>query len=154
MLLPAYLGKFGNYKIEADVTLLAANDSGRWQSIMYRVQNNNYPYYQMAVRQSASANGVEFAERTPANGWNVIEKASHSESLQTGIAYHYKVLTLGNRVQQWIDDQLIVDTESATAYKQGRIGLQANGSKIKVDNIRIALQDGKLPPSAPRSSCK
>lgn len=148
VLLPEYLGKFGDYKIEADVTLLAANDSGRWQSIMYRVQNNNYPYYQMAVRQSASANGVEFAERTPANGWNVLEKASHSESLQTGKAYHYKVLTLGNRVQQWIDDQLIVDTESATAYKQGRIGLQANGSQIKVDNIRIALQDGKLPPSA------
>ena len=63
VLLPEYLGLFGNYKIEADMTHLDANNTGRWNSIMYRVQNNSYPYYQMGVRENATAaNGVEFAE--------------------------------------------------------------------------------------------
>ncbi|OXM85721.1 glycerophosphodiester phosphodiesterase family protein [Paenibacillus rigui] len=147
VLLPSYLGAFGNYKIEADVTHLAANDSARWHSIMYRIQNNNYPYYQMAVRQNASANGVEFAERTSSNGWNVMEKASYSESIQADKMYHYTVIALGNRVQQWINDQMIVDTEAATAYAKGRIGFQSNGSKMKVDNIRVTLQESALPPT-------
>ncbi len=151
VLLPDYLGMFGNYKIEADVTHLAANDAARWHSIMYRIQNNDYPYYQMAVRKDATAvNGVEFAERTPANGWNVMEKGSYTEAIDAGKMYHYTIQTMGNRVQQWIGDKLVVNTDMAAAYAKGRIGLQSNGSKMKVDNIRITLQQDPLPPMPPK----
>lgn len=147
VLLPDYLGLFGNYKIEADVTHVAANDAARWHSIMYRIQNNDYPYYQMAVRKDATAvNGIEFAERTAANAWNVMEKGSFSEPIDAGKLYHYTVKAYGSRVQQWIDDKLIVNTDAATAYTKGRIGLQANGSVMKVDNIRVTLQQDALPP--------
>ncbi|MGE7225469.1 glycerophosphodiester phosphodiesterase family protein [Paenibacillus sp. PDC88] len=146
ILLPDYLGAFGDYKIEADVTHLAVNESSRWHSIMYRVQNGNYPYYQMAVRQSASSNGVEFAEMTPGNAWNVMEKASYTENIQPDRMYHYTIKTKGNRVQEWIGEQLIIDTDAATAYQKGRIGLQANGSKMKVDNMKVTLQESPLPP--------
>ncbi len=149
VLLPDYLGLFGNYKIEADTTHLAANDAARWSSIMYRVQNNDYPYYQMAVRQGATAiNGVEFAERTAANGWNVMEKGSFEESLDSGKLYHYTVKAKDSRVQQFIDDKLIVDTDVATLYSKGRIGIQANGSKMKLDNVKVTLQLDPLPPMA------
>ncbi|MDF2670970.1 MAG: hypothetical protein K0R67_3276, partial [Paenibacillus sp.] len=151
VLLPDYLGMFGNYKIEADVTHLAANDAARWHSIMYRIQSNDYPYYQMAVRKDATAvNGVEFAERTPANGWNVMEKGSYTEAIDAGKLYHYSVKTFGNRVQQWIGDKLVVDTDLAAAYAKGRIGLQSNGSTMKVDNIRVVLQQDPLPPMPPK----
>lgn len=147
VLLPEYLGKFGNYKIEADVTHLAANDNARWHSIMYRIQNRDYPYYQMAVRKDATAaNGVEFAERTSANAWNVIDRGSNNELIDAGKMYHYTVKAHGSRVQQWIGNRLVVDTDSASAYAKGEIGLQANGSKMKVDNIRVTLQQDALPP--------
>jgi glycerophosphoryl diester phosphodiesterase len=147
VLLPEYLGLFGDYKIEADVTHLAANDAARWHSIMYRIQNNNFPYYQMAVRKdAASANGVEFAERTPGNAWNVMDRGSHSEAIDAGKMYRYTVKAYGNRVQELIDNRLVVNTDAASAYAKGRIGLQANGSKMKVDNVRVTLLQEPLPP--------
>lgn len=149
VLLPEYLGLFGSYKIEADATHLAAGDSARWNSIMYRIQNNDYPYYQMAVRQGATAtNGVEFAERTPANAWNVMEKGSYTEAISSSKLYHYTVKAKDNRVQEFINDKLIVDTDVASAYTKGRIGIQANGSKMKLDNVRVTLQLDPLPPMA------
>ncbi|MCR8631346.1 glycerophosphodiester phosphodiesterase family protein [Paenibacillus radicis (ex Xue et al. 2023)] len=147
VLLPSYLGSFGNYKIEADVTHLAANDTARWHSIMYRIQNHDFPYYQMAVRQDATAvNGIEFAERTPANAWNVIDRGSNTEAIDPAKMYHYTVKVHGNRVQESINNRIIVDTDAATAYTKGEIGLQSNGSKMKVDNIRVTLQQDALPP--------
>ncbi|GAA3399994.1 glycerophosphodiester phosphodiesterase family protein [Paenibacillus hodogayensis] len=147
VLLPDYLGAFGDYKIEADVTHLAANDNARWHSIMFRIQNNDFPYYQMAVRKDATVtNGVEFAERTPANGWSVMDTGSYSEAIDPAKMYRYTVKARGNRVQEWIGDKLLVDTDNASAYAKGRIGLQANGSKMKVDNIRVTLQQEALPP--------
>ncbi|MGQ5390373.1 glycerophosphodiester phosphodiesterase family protein [Paenibacillus sp. M.A.Huq-84] len=147
VLLPSYLGSFGNYKIEADVTHLSANDTARWHSIMYRIQNHDFPYYQMAVRQDATAvNGIEFAERTPANAWNVIDRGSNTEAIDPAKMYHYTVKVHGNRVQESINNRIIVDTDAATAYTKGEIGLQSNGSKMKVDNIRVTLQQDALPP--------
>ncbi|MCP1305664.1 glycerophosphodiester phosphodiesterase family protein [Paenibacillus tyrfis] len=147
VLLPDYLKLFGNYKIEADVTHLSANDAARWHSIMFRIQNNDHPYYQMAVRQDATAsNGVEFAERTPANGWNVTDRGSNSEVIDPAKMYRYTVKAYGNRVQELIDNRVMINTDAASAYAKGGIGLQANGSRMKVDNIRITLQQEALPP--------
>ncbi|MEK5061663.1 hypothetical protein BK126_22120 [Paenibacillus sp. FSL H7-0326] len=146
VLLPEYLGLFGNYKIEADVSHLAANDNSRWHSIMYRVQNHSYPYYQMAVRQnSTAANGVEFAERTPENAWNVAAKNSFSEAIAADQMYRYTVIAQGNRVQELINDELLIDTDLATHYSTGRIGFQAAGSLTKVDNIKVTLHTEALP---------
>jgi len=147
VLLPDYLSLFGDYKIEADVTHVSANDTARWHSIMYRIQNGDYPYYQMAVRQDATAaNGVEFAERNPANGWSILDKGPFKERIDADKMYHYKVVAIGNRVQEWINGSLIVDTDSAVTYAKGSIGLQANGSVMRVDNLRVTLQQEELPP--------
>ncbi|MGO4547267.1 S-layer homology domain-containing protein [Paenibacillus sp. 2TAB23] len=147
VLLPNYLELFGNYKIEADVTNLAANDTARWNSIMYRIQNNDYPYYQMAVRKDATAaNGVELSEQTPDSTWNVWNTGSFSEAIDGGKMYHYTIKAYGNRVQASINNKVIIDSEAASAYTKGRIGLQANGSQMRVDNIRITLQQDALPP--------
>ncbi len=147
VLLPEFLGQFGDYRIEADVTTVKANDAARWTSIMYRVQNSNYPYYQMAVRQNAAAaNGVEFAERTPANGWNVQEKGSFTEALSATKSYHYTVQVFGSRVRESINGKTILDNNLATAYAKGRIGFQSNGSFVRLDNIKVTLLDKTFAP--------
>lgn len=149
VLLPDYLGTFGNYKIEADVTHLQANDAARWHSIMYRIQNNDYPYYQMAVRKDATAaNGIEFAERTAANAWNVMDTGAFTEVIDPSKMYHYTIKAFNNRVMEMINDKVVVDTDNAGSYVKGRIGLQSNGSKMRVDNIRVTLQQDALPLTA------
>lgn len=146
VLLPSYLEHFGNYDIEASITHVEANDAGRWNAIMYRVQNNTYPYYQMAVRKDATTpNGVEFTERTPGNGWNVMEKTSFTEAIAPGNMYTYSIKAYGNRVQQLVNGKLLIDNDRISDYKKGNIGIQAAGSLTKVDSIRVTLLDTDLP---------
>ncbi|WP_018751538.1 glycerophosphodiester phosphodiesterase family protein [Paenibacillus sanguinis] len=147
VLLPDYLHLFGDYKIEADMAFLKANENTRWNSLMFRIQNNNYPYYQMAVRKNAKAsNGVEFAERNRSNNWHVIKRGAYQAPMEYEQTYQYTVKVKGNRVQESIDNHLIIDTDTATAYTKGGIGLQANGSALRVENIRITLLEAPLPP--------
>lgn len=147
VLLPDYLHLFGDYKIEADMSFLNANENTRWNSLMFRVQNKNYPYYQMAVRKDATAsNGVEFAERNRINAWYVIKRGAYNAPMEYEQAYQYTVKVKGNRVQESIDNHLIIDTDTATAYSKGGIGLQANGSALRVERIRVTLLEVPLPP--------
>lgn len=149
VLLPDYLKLFGNYTIEADITNTAANNSARWNSVMFRIQGGDYPYYQMAVRKDPSVyNGVEFAERTASNQWNVMERGSYTEPMQEGQALHYTVKAFGNRVQEWVGELMIIDSLKATAYDKGGIGFQADGSDMRIDNIRVTLLEQPLPAPA------
>lgn len=147
--LPDFLDAFGDYQISADVTIAQANDPTRWCSVMYRIQNTNsdkwYPYYQMAVRVNAQNTGVEFAERTPANGWNVPVKKSYTEAIDPSKMYQFKIRVEGDRVRETINDYTVIDTNLATSYKPGGIGLQANGCKMVADNFKVVIPTDKLP---------
>lgn len=136
----------GDYVIEADMTFLSAVEDTRWASIMYRVQENDYPYYQFAVRRGANAlNGVEFALRNPNNQWSVLEKGPYSEAFDYNQTYKMKIVSKGNRVRQYINGQLVTNTDQATALQDGRIGFQAAGSTVKFDNIHVIEQTEELP---------
>ncbi len=147
VMLPEYLMNFSNYKISVDSTCLEANEGSRWNSVMYRIQENNKnQYYQMAIRQNATAsNGVEFAQMTPEASWNVTDTASFKEALDNTKMYNYEIKVHGSRVQEYIDGNLMIDTNAASQYTSGGIGFQANGSIMKVDNIKITLQEEELP---------
>lgn len=139
VLLPEYLSKFGNYMIEADITNLGSNDPMRWNSIMFRIQNNNYPYYQMAVRKNATAlNGVEFAELNSSNKWVVPKTTFFYEEMDPSKMYHYTVKAYNNKVQEWIGNMPLISAD-ANNYTKGGIGFQANGSVMKIDNVKVTL---------------
>ncbi|WP_046176404.1 glycerophosphodiester phosphodiesterase family protein [Domibacillus indicus] len=136
----------GDYVIEADMTFVSAVEDTRWASVMYRVQGTDYPYYQMAVRRGASAlNGVEFALRNASNQWSVLNKAPYSETFAYNKTYQLKIISKGNRVQQYINGQLVIDTDQASALQKGRIGFQAAGATVKFDNIVVSDQTEDLP---------
>lgn len=146
VMLPEYLRVFENYKISVDSTCLAAVNNTRWNSVMFRIQENTNQYYQMAVRQNATAtNGVEFAQRTPSDTWNVPDTGSYSEALDANKMYNYEVKVYGSRVRESINGNVVVDSNMATEYTKGGIGFQAEGSTMKVDNIKITLQEEELP---------
>lgn len=143
--LPEYLSKFGNYMIEADITNLNANDAMRWNSIMYRIQNNNYPYYQMTVRKKASAvNGTEFAEKDISNSWIIGKTNFYYEDINESKMYHYKVKAYENIAQHWIGNVMLMSLDTWDKYPVGGIGFQANGSIMKVDNVKISLLETPL----------
>ena len=152
VLLPEFLGDFGNYRIDVTGTMLSATEGTRWSSVMFRVQNSLRPYYQMCVRQTATAsNGVEFAEMTPASQWSVTNTASFTEAISSAKSYTFTVKAYGNIVEESINGQVLIYAENADKYDTGRIGVQTNGSTLAVDSIRVCLQLSK-PERAPSNS--
>ena len=72
VLLPEYLDDFGDAIMEASMSMTAAYADSRWNSMMFRVQDSDYPYYQACMRYDLTASsGVEIAQRTPSNKWFV-----------------------------------------------------------------------------------
>lgn len=143
VLLPEFLDKIGNYIIECRATIINPNESTRWASVMYRVQESDYPYYQMCIRSGATAsNGVEFAERTPQNQWNVTNTASFTENISPDKLYDIKIEAKGVFVNQYINSVKTQSVNNASLWLKGGIGLQANGSVMKIDSIKVtAVQD-------------
>ena len=143
VLLPEFLDDFGNYIIEAEATITNPNESTRWASVMYRIQNEDYPYYQMCIRSGATAsNGVEFAERTTANAWNVMNTAAFTENISADKMYNIRIEANGAKVNQYINDTLLQSVNNAAVWTTGGIGFQANGSTMIIDSVRItAVQE-------------
>lgn len=143
VLLPEFLDDFGSYIIECEATIINPNESSRWASVMYRIQDEDYPYYQMCIRSGATAsNGVEFAERTTANAWNVMDTAAFTENISPDKMYDIKIEVNGANVNQYINDTLTQSVDKAVVWTKGGIGFQANGSTMKVDSVKVtAVQE-------------
>lgn len=151
MILPQWLGDFGDYSITTEAKFLTTTNTSRWFGMVFRAQNENgqqYPYYHICTRENTTlANGVEFAERTEADVWNVAEKASATvASLKTD--YHtFNVQAKGNDVQYNIDGKEIIYVTEAVmgiktkAYKKGLVGITVNYGTLALKNIKVAVQE-------------
>ena len=138
LLLPSWLDVFGDAIVDADLFLSDPNGaSSRWGSVMYRVQNANYPYMQTALRYDSSlSNGAEIAHRTEANAWDVVVKgpATASNSSYNRISVSFA----GTESNYSIDGKTVL-TYSNTLYRAGGIGLQVRGLTMTVDRIAVYL---------------
>ncbi len=149
-ILPEWLGDFGDYSITAEAKMLSTTDSGRWFGLVYRIQNQNsqyYPYYHMCLRENTTAaSGIEFAERTTSNAWNVASKTSGDiASLKDGF-HTFNIQAYGTDVQYNIDGKeelYITDAiigKSTGMYEKGMIGLTMNYGTIAIKSIKVTVQ--------------
>lgn len=139
--------KNGNIVFEADMTFISAVEDTRWASMMFRVQSEDSPYYQSAIRRGTTAlNGVEFAERNSQNKWVVPEATFFTEKFEYNKPYRIKIIVSNNRVQQFINNKLVINTDQATGLLNGDIGFQANGSTVLFDNVKVTSFEEELPP--------
>lgn len=137
VLLPEYLQGFKNYIIESDFTILSANEPTRWASFMYRFGGSGY--FQMAIRQNATAtNGVEFAKWIN-NGWNVPKTTSHTEAINPDKMYRIKIDLFKENVKEYIDGTLMITYDNASDFTNGYLGMQASGAVAVYNNIKVTL---------------
>ena len=138
VLFPEWLDVFGDAIVEADLLLDSPNGAtSRWGSVMYRVQNSNYPYMHAALRYDSSAsNGSEIAQRNESNAWNVIVKGACSSSNETFNAV--RVEFAGKHTSYMINGKEILKLDN-TYYDSGAMGLQVRGVTMKVDGIRVKV---------------
>ena len=140
LMLPAFLNDFGDYHFEAQGTITKAQNDKRYLALMFRIQNNDYPYYQMCVRQNATySNGTEFAERTEKNAWNVTHTKDFTEKLSSSKTYTFAVDAAGTHIATSINGERLLWTNTATKYSKGGLGLQVNGCCAQFTALKVTL---------------
>lgn len=150
VMLPAEFQQMSDYRIDVVFTFTEPNNASRWGSVMYRAGPASAaiphePYYQFAIRQTATAaNGTEFALRRN-NGWNVQGTKAFSENIDPARTYTATVVVHGNRVRQYLDNVLTHDMTMDEAMAKGGIGLQTTGLVMRVDSVKVTEQLKALP---------
>ena len=140
--LPDYVGGFGNYTIDTSATITASQNNTRWFSIMHRVQNSDYPFYQFAIRKDATTgNGVEFAERNSSGEWAYQGKTSYTEQINASKMYALKLVVYGNKGKGYINSTNVLTSSEFTSYVVGDVGIQVKECTAEFDFIKVSLPD-------------
>ena len=151
MVLPQWLGDFGDYSITTEAKFLTTTNNSRWFGMVFRAQNENgqqYPYYHVCTRENTTlSNGIEFAERTEADVWNVAEKVSGTVASLKDSYHIFNVQAKGNDVQYNIDGkETLYVTEAVMgiktkAYKKGLVGITMNCGTMAMKYIKVTVQE-------------
>lgn len=148
LLMPEWLGEFGNYNIETSAAMISSTDANRWFSICYRYAA---PYYMhMCVRKNMSNPGGEKVtggiECVGFDGstWRYLRSAGYEQNMDYGTFYKFGVSIYDNTVQYTVDDSIVVHIDDITTYgyslkTMGTIGLQGNSSVMNFDYIKVTV---------------
>lgn len=150
LILPEWLGDFGDYSITTEVKMIETTDNSRWFGLVYRIQNENknyYPYYHMCIRDNTTtSNGIEFAERTSNNAWNVASTANGSvTSMKTAYqtvnikAFEKNIQYNMNGTEEIFISDAVIGVKTVE-YEKGMVGLTMNYGRVSVKNIKITVQ--------------
>lgn len=150
ILLPQRLERQQNYRIDVEFSLDQPVNHSRWGSVMYDVTETQgvipSHYYQFTLRADTTAkNGTEFGRHNPHGQWQVMSTKAFSENLLPNHWYKASIVVSGNRVQHYLNHQLMQDVELDQVSAKGGIGLSAAGAILKVKNIRVSQHVQTLP---------
>lgn len=146
LLLPSWLSAFGDCKLTANLTIERAAVDTNWISLMARIQNNNYPYWQACLRKKATAsNGTELAERTSADKWSVTHTCAYSEDISPSKQYEYSLELQGKNACSAINGEQLLFSTSVT-QTSGHLGLQSRGCRLAIDSIKVTVPTEALEP--------
>lgn len=150
ILLPQNLEKQQNYRIDLEFSLDQPLNNSRWGSVIYDVTEAQgvipSRYYQFTLRADTTAkNGTEFGRRKANGQWELLETKAFSENIKPNQWYRASIVVSGQRVQHYLNDQLMQDVELEQLSAKGGIGLSAAGVILKVKNIQVSEQLTALP---------
>ena len=138
ILFPEFIEDFGDMNISSSVRLTSVVNSSRWGAILYRVQNQNYPYMQGCVHSDVSvSNGLEITERTPDNGWYVTTTGS-VDNVDTYYYFDVSVSVKGTTSKLAINGADII-TFNKTPYETGGVGYEIRGLRFTSQYIKITI---------------
>lgn len=151
LVLPSWIGDFGNYSITTEAKTVSEMDAGYWFGIAYRIQSRGrslYPFYQMSILENFNPiNDIQFHEMTSSTLWNYA-MTSGSGLITLKDSYHtYNVTAYDNVIKYSMDgEEIIYATEpfvgrTVRYYGKGLVAITLNDiGSVAVKNIKITLQ--------------
>ncbi|MFE6866263.1 glycerophosphodiester phosphodiesterase [Kitasatospora sp. NPDC057692] len=134
-----------DFRIEATARFESAQDAARWTALGLDVPASGATPWSIATMRSGTtaANGLEFAQRTPANGWNVTNTASAPTAAGTGRDVRIAVEVHGTTARWIFDGKEAMRTTQVARSADGGQALLVNGSKVSFDDLKVtALAPG------------
>ncbi|MDG4785904.1 glycerophosphodiester phosphodiesterase family protein [Micromonospora sp. WMMD1102] len=139
----AYLEHF---RFEATVRFESVTASTRWAALGLDVPATGAtPWWIATVRSgTTAANGLEFAERTAGNAWNVTDTAAAPTAAGTGRDVRVAIDVHGSQARWSFDGRELLRTGSLRRSGSAGQALFVNGATVSFDDVRIT----ELAPSA------
>ncbi|KON73567.1 hypothetical protein M768_11535 [Cellulosimicrobium cellulans F16] len=143
-----------NYRLEATLRFESVDNASRWAGAILDVAPDGaVPWWQAVLRSTTTAhNGVEIAQRTAANAWNVPYTASAPEDAATGRDVRLSVEVQGAAVTYALDGKTLLEGRIDRS-RDGALGFVTAGATVSVDDVTVTEiepasyvgDDGELP---------
>ncbi|HEY0696876.1 MAG TPA: glycerophosphodiester phosphodiesterase family protein, partial [Micromonospora sp.] len=134
-----------DFRFEATVRFESVQSATRWEAFGLDVPaDGSTPWWIATMRSgSTAANGLEFAQRTTTNGWNVTNTGSAPYDAGTGRDVRVAIEVHGNQARWFFDGRERLRTTSLLRSTTGGQALFVNGATVSFDDVRITA----LPPN-------
>ncbi|MFC8845514.1 MULTISPECIES: glycerophosphodiester phosphodiesterase [unclassified Micromonospora] len=134
-----------DFRFSATVRFESVAEPTRWTSLGLDVPADGRTPWWIATMRSGTtaANGLEFAQLTTANAWNVTNTGSAPYAAGTGRDMKIAVEVHGNQARWFLDGRQLLRTSSLTRSTDGGQALIVNGSSVSFDDVLVT----ELPPN-------
>lgn len=128
-----------DFRIEARLRFESAIDAARWTAFgLDLAPSGAVPWSIATIRNNATAaNGLEFAQRTTANAWNVTNTGPSPVQVGTGKEVRVAVEVRGSRGVWYVDGREALRTTQVQRTPQGVQALFVNGATVSFDDLTV-----------------
>ncbi len=143
-----------NYRFEATVRFDRVANASRWAGLILDIdRTGSVPWWHGVMRsQSTAANGVEIAQRTVGNQWNVPYAGSAPSDAATGRDVALRADVQGGKTTWYFNGTKVLEGRIDRS-QNGVLGFVADNSTVSFDNVKVTeiapeslvVGDGNLP---------
>ncbi|PZF80646.1 glycerophosphodiester phosphodiesterase [Jiangella anatolica] len=145
-----------NYRVEVTARFESVQNTSRWTAVGLDIAPNGAtPWWIATMRTGSTAsNGLEFAQRTTSDSWNVTNTAAAPSAAGTGRDVRIAVEVRGSRATWIFDGQEVMRTSALQRSDAGVLGLLANGATVSFDDVVVTEleEEPVIRPVGPQST--
>ncbi|MET9877773.1 glycerophosphodiester phosphodiesterase family protein [Actinacidiphila glaucinigra] len=133
-----------DFRIEVTARFETAADTARWTAMgLDLAADGAVPWSIATMRTGTTAsNGLEFAQRTTANAWNVTDTHAAPTAAGTGKDVRIAAEVHGPNAVWYFDGKEVMRTSRVARSTGGVQGLLVNGASVSYDDLKVT----ELPP--------
>ncbi|MFF9349390.1 glycerophosphodiester phosphodiesterase family protein [Streptomyces sp. NPDC014734] len=128
-----------DFRFEVTARFESVKDAARWTAMGLDVPANGSVPWSIATMRSGTtaSNGLEFAQRTSADAWNVTDTAAAPSAAGTGRDVRIAVEVHGTKARWFFDGREAMRTTRVARSADGVEALVVNGSTVSFDDLLV-----------------
>ncbi len=145
MLLPEFIGDFGDYYVETSANITAQMNNARYIGLLLRVNNDSYPFHVAMMQQSGK---VSMNYRNEDNAWatDLGNAQNYTAAVASGVSSTSTYFTMAAQVSGDTYEMYVNGTKKLTLAGQnqqrtGRVGIVVNSATANADYIKVTVSE-------------